>query len=220
MPFYSKISVFFLLVVLVLHRNKAVAQENFYLENERTFYGGLVAGTNLAQVDGDDFAGYTKKALNVGGIVYIKLGGNLALSTEILYSQKGSKSKVPQELSAGYVITSYGINLNYAEIPLLINYFDKRKSHFGGGFSYSRLASSSEYITTNPVQVFNLNNYPFKKSDYNLILAGNLHMYKGLFLNIRFQYSIVPIRDKIPQSYTKAPQYNNLWVIRLMYLFI
>jgi hypothetical protein len=193
---------------------------NFYLENDRTFYGGLLAGVNLAQVDGDDFAGYTKKGFNLGGIVYTRLDANIMLSLEILYVQKGSKAKEPQELSAGYVITDYGINLNYAEVPIMINYVDDHKNNFGGGFSYSRLGTSSEYISTNPAQTFDLNKYPFKKSDYNLVLGGSLHLYKNFYLNGHFQYSLVPIRDKIPQTYTKAPQYNNVVVFRLMYLFM
>lgn len=199
---------------------RAYAQSSMYLENDRTFYAGLIAGANFTQIDGDDFAGYDKQGLNVGGIVYTKLDEHLAVSLEILYAQKGSKSKYAQELDPGFFITTYGASLNYAEIPVLVNYFDKRKHHFGGGFSYSRLATVKEYITTNPPQAYNLEQYPFKKSDINLILNGDVHLYKGLFLNIRFQYSILPVREKIPQSYTKAPQFNNVWAIRLMYLFI
>ncbi len=197
----------------------AYAQSNYYTENERKFYGGLVMGTNFIQVDGDQFAGYNKIGLNVGGIMYLKLSEQLAASMEILYSQKGSKSVQTKTIGTGYAITAYGITLNYAEIPVLINLIDKHKSHFGAGFSYSRLATSSEYITTNPPQVFDLTKYPFNKSDINWILSGNLHLWKGLYLNGRFQYSLIPIRDKIPQSYAKATQYNNLWVMRLMYLF-
>lgn len=198
----------------------AFAQKGYYIEDERTFYGGVVAGANFLQVDGDYFAGYHKVGFNMGGIVYTKLDEHLAASLEILYAQKGARSTEAQQIASGQYITTYGIDLKYAEIPVMINYFDKRKSHFGGGFSYSRLASSSEYITTSPAQNFDLNKYPFKKSDYNIVLSGNLHCYKGFFLNIRFQYSLVSIRDNIPQDYSKAAQFNNLWVVRVMYLFM
>ena len=61
----------------------------------------------------------------------------------------------------------------------------------------------------------------FRKADLNLILGGNLHLIKGLFLNLRFQYSLIPIRTKenINLDYGRAEQYNNLFTLRLMYLF-
>lgn len=199
----------------------ASAQDEEEMYENRTFYGGLVLGTNFAQIDGDNFAGYNKVGLNVGGLVYIKLDEHIATSLEILYSQKGSKSKSPQVLAPGYYITKYGVNLNYAEVPVMINYFDKRKSHFGAGLSYSQLASSNENIATNPAPViaYDQTKYPFKKSDLNLLLSGSLHMYKGFFLNLRFQYSLITIRNSVP-NVTRAEQFNNMWTLRVMYLFM
>jgi hypothetical protein len=146
---------------------------------------------------------------------------HVAASMEVLYSQKGSKSKEPQLLAAGYYINTYGVTLNYGEIPVMINYFDDHKNHFGGGFSYSRLGSSKEYITTTPPPAtpFREHDYPFKKSDINLLLGGSLHVYKGFFLNLRFQYSLLSIRNNVP-NITRGAQFNNLWTIRVMYLFM
>lgn len=184
----------------------------------RTFYGGLVLGTNLAQVDGDNFAGYHKAGLNFGAIVYTKMADHLAASLEILYSQKGSRATIAQAIQPGVYISKYGIDLSYAEIPVMINYFDQRKSHFGGGLSYAQLASSNEYMNSNQAPI-DLTKYPFKKRDINLLLSGNLHLYKGFFLNMRFQYSLLSIRDNVP-GVTKGAQYNNTWVLRVMYLFM
>lgn len=206
-------------LLLLCCTGSAIAQ-SYYIEDERTFYGGLIAGTNFTQVDGDNFAGYHKVGFNLGGIVYTKLDEHLAASMEVLYTQKGAKSKDFFTISPGMYITNYGITLNYAEVPLMLNYFDKRKSHFGAGVSYSRLGTVKEFITTSPAQYVNLNDYPFKKSDYNLLLSGNLHCWKGLFLNMRFQYSLISIRDKTPNNYGRGEQYNNVVSIRLMYLFM
>lgn len=201
---------------------QAAAQNpgDYYLEDPRTFYGGVLAGTNFSQVDGDSYAGYHKLGLNVGGIMYAHLGEHLAGSIEILFSQKGSRGHRAQESGNGSVISKYRIDLNYAEIPLQINYFDKRRSHFGGGLSYSQLVSSKEDIIAGGQQV-NTDTLRFRKADLNLILGGNLHLIKGLFLNLRFQYSLIPIRTKenINLDYGRAEQYNNLFTLRLMYLF-
>lgn len=208
---------FFVLAALISGR---VYSQNYYLDDERTFYGGVIAGVNFTQVDGDNFAGYHKMGFNVGGIVYTKLDEHFAASLEILYTQKGAKSKGFFNDNSGYVITDYGITLNYAEIPFMICYFDKRKSHFGGGISYSRLGTAQEHITTVPASTAKLDDYPFKKSDYNLLLSGNLHCWKGIFLNLRFQYSLLSIRDKVPQYFGRGEQFNNMWTIRMMYLFM
>ena len=173
----------------------------------------------MFEVDGDDIKGYNKVGFNVGAIVYSKIDEHIAASLEILYSQKGSRLPSPVELNQGEYITNYKINLNYAEVPVLINYFDRRKSNFGGGFSLSRLATSYESLTIAPARSIDLNKFPFNKYDLNIVLGGNLHLYQGFFANIRFQYSLISIRNHIPTDTQTGSQYNNMWVIRLMYLF-
>jgi len=197
-----------------------------YIEEPRLFYGGLIVGGNFSQVDGDYYAGYRKVGLNAGGIAYAQLKKHLALSLEILYSEKGSKSDGPQPSPAEpkIIVTKYGINSQYAEIPVMVNYFDKRKSHFGVGVSYSRLIASKETLqidTFVSVQNVDLNSkYPFRKDNFDLLAGIELHLVKGLFLNVRFQYSITPIRSQLPPAaYARATEYNNMWVLRLMYLF-
>ncbi|MEI8280696.1 MAG: outer membrane beta-barrel protein [Bacteroidota bacterium] len=215
-----------LIVVLIFTTffSTSYAQSSYYIEEQRVFYGGLIIGSNFTQVDGDNFAGYHKMGLNVGGIVYATFSEHVAASLEILYSQKGSRSSVPTlSNSQAYAINKYGIDLNYAEVPVQINYFDKRKSHFGAGFSYSQLASSNEYVQTSPTYPVTGNlaeKYQFKKYDLNFIIGGNLHLVKGLFMNIRFQYSLLPVRKDNPPEIGRAEQYNNMWTVRLMYLFM
>ncbi len=197
---------------------------HMYIERPRVFYGGALAGANFCQVDGDYFAGYHKVGLNVGGIVYAQLARHAALSLEILYSQKGSKSARPKAsltLPDTY-ITKYGIALNYAEVPVMINYFDKRKSHFGVGVSYGRLVSSSENLQIDSLNIKRSidfkNKYPFNPNALDLLAGFELHLWKGLFLNVRFQYSLMPVRKDVPPDYARSTQSNNLWVMRLMYL--
>ncbi len=196
---------------------------SYYEEVPRTFYGGVLVGANLSQVDGDAYAGYNKVGLNVGGIVYTRLAQHTALSLEILFSQKGARGNQVQQLRASdSFLTAYAINLNYAEIPVMFNYFDRRRSHFGAGFSYSQLISGEEQIEVtrgNVVSAIDASQYPFRKSDVNFVAGGNLHLWKGLFLNARFQYSLFSVRKQHYPGIGRAEQYNNLWTVRLMYLF-
>lgn len=210
----------FLILLITLCVCGQTSAQRYYDDDYRTFYGGLIAGTNFTQVDGDNFAGYHKVGFNVGGVVYSKIDEHMVASMEVLYSQKGAKSKDYFTVSPGQYITDYGITLNYAEVPIMIYYFEQNKSHFGGGISYSRLGTAKEHIKTVPSTNIDLNDYPFKKSDYNLLLSGSLRCWKGLFLNLRFQYSLISIRNNTPQSYSRGQQFNNVWTVRLMYLIM
>lgn len=219
-------------IILAGFAGQVRAQDTWYVQEERTFYAGFLAGANFSQVDGDDFRGYHKVGLNVGGIVYARLDEHLAASLEILFSQKGAKGNLPTQLTPfingssvkqSAVMNNYHLDLNYAEVPVMLNYFDKRKSHFGAGLSYSQLVQSTEKFTTdvplNPA--YNQFDYPMKKMDLNLLLSGNLHLWQGLFLNVRFQYSLLTIRKDVDANLGRSnQQYNNMFVLRVMYLFI
>ena len=217
-------------VILMAFCVPALAQEEddeephgLYVEKPHVITVGVLAGANFSQVDGDNYAGYRKVGANLGGIGHIRIYRHVAFSFEMLYSQKGAKSDIIRfsTLDSTTAALKYGIRLNYVEIPLMLNYFDKRKSHVGVGFSYSRLLNSSETLVTNPPTALDLNNYPFRKDNYDLIAGADLHLWKGLFFNVRFQYSLTPIRTYSPPGFSRAQdQYSNLWAVRMMYLFM
>jgi hypothetical protein len=198
-------------------------------DDDKIFYGGAILGGNFTQVDGDNFAGYHKIGLNAGLIVYAKLAPNVAASMELLYAQKGARAGGGQLPARAFdqstVFTKFNTKLNYAEIPILLNYFDEKKSNFGGGFSYSQLVSSKENYATSSGAVYDKGAilFPFKKYDLNFILNGNAALYKGLFLNLRFAYSLLTIRgggNRNPITTHQARQIsNNIWTLRLMYMF-
>jgi hypothetical protein len=218
-----KFGALLLFAMLLAAFSQAVNAQSYYEETQRTFYGGLLAGTNFTQVDGDNFAGYHKVGLNVGGIVYTQFAERFAASLEILFSQRGSRAHQTQPSNRQqFLISKYNIDLNYAEVPIMLNYFDRKKAHAGAGFSYAQLISSKETVVTTDASVnaIDLNDqYPFKKYDVNFLLGGSLHLYKGIFLSLRFQYSLLPVRKSIHPELGRAEQYNNSYVLRIMYLF-
>ena len=197
----------------------------FNAEDDRTFIGGLAFGGNFSQVDGDNFAGYHKAGWNAGVIVYSKLADQFAASMELLYAQKGSRAgqnQVPKRANdQSTILYDYKIKLNYAEIPILLNYFDRRKSNFGAGFSYAQLFSSKEiYTRDGGVVVENdAKLFPFRKFDINLVLNGNAHIWNGFFLNLRFQYSLLSVRNAYNYVTGRENQFNNVWCTRVVYIF-
>ncbi len=194
-------------------------------DDDRVFFGGLEVGGNFSQVDGDNFAGYHKAGWNLGVIVYTKLADQFAASMELLYAQKGSRAsqgQVPRYANdQNTILTDYKIVLNYAEVPILLNYFDKRKSNFGAGFSYAQLFKSQETYKDGQGNLYenDASIYPFKKYDINFILNGNAHLWKGLSFNLRFQYSLIPVRSAYNNITGLRPQFNHLWCTRFVYLF-
>lgn len=197
--------------------------QNYYIDNERTFFGGLVGGVNLAQVSGDNYRGYDKVGMNVGGKVYLPLTSEIVASIEILYTQKGSVGKEVTSAGAvrGVTVSNYSISLDYAEVPVMINYFFPGKTHVGAGISYGRLVRSSEKGITVPDQNFDPAKYPFNKSAIDFILDGNIRVYKGLFINPRFQYSIIKLRDEknIAPYFYGSSQFSVVFGLRVAYFF-
>jgi hypothetical protein len=208
------------LLVLNVMSNPVNAQESFYVQDDNTFKGFVAAGGNFSQIDGDNYAGYSKAGINAGAGVLMMLGKDVGAGLELLYSRKGSRSNaVKPSTTYAFDILSYKAILNYVDIPLQLYYVDKRKDQFGAGLSYSRLINQSEVFDTNPAQNLKSEDYPFKKSDYCFVLTGNVHVTGGFYVSARFQYSLVSIRGNVPPGFGRTEQYNHMWTMRLMYMF-
>ncbi len=202
---------------------RSVAQSNFYEEVPKVFNGGLILGANFTQVDGDTYYGYHKVGLNTGGVVYIHFNQKFGATLEFIYSQKGSRGEaVTESPSIGTYVAKYFMNLNYVEVPLTFHVM-LHDVDFEAGASYARLVKSSEWIQADyPVIIDPVLN-SFYTSDLEYIFGISKKIYKKLYGNIRFQYSIISIRanDHIPLDfgYGNNGQWNNLFNFRMMYLF-
>lgn len=185
--------------------------------------GGLVAGANFSQVDGDGYKGYDKFGFTGGGILYLPFGNNvglpfdatIALSLEVLYEQKGAHGN-------GAVfntnVTGQDIRLHYAEVPIQLNLFrGTRKSNFGMGLALGYLGFSEETIEEDNTTTIK-NGYPFHEFDLSYVLTGNIHVFKGLFISPRFEYSLISVRNNNSRFGGRDQQFNNTVSVRLMYL--
>lgn len=180
--------------------------------------GGIISGFNLTQVDGDEYAGYKKFGLHLGGTAIIPLKHNFSLGLELLYNEKGS-----YERSFGsYDSLEYTLRLNYAEVPIIIRYIDKDMAGLGLGFSYGRLVNAKEW-QNGDFSKWNTNTGPYKTEDYSVIVEAFFKIYGGLKANIRYSYSMYRLRTRDYYTGTKFKetrhQYNNCITFRLMYIF-
>ena len=202
--------------------NMPLARAQYDYDHPRPV-GGLLAGANFTQVDGDGYKGYNKISPAGGGILYLPVRnaglpveGTLAWSMEVLYSGKGAFG---QGSGAATNVQRQKISLVYAEIPLQLNYWrGPRKSIYGAGFAVGYLGASEEEISTVSGQTYN---FPFRKLDVSFIATANFHIGYGFFVAPRFQYSLASIRkpDAALSSFGRPEQFNNVWSVKLMYLF-
>jgi hypothetical protein len=226
-----RLSLAFLLFFLGSSLSSAWAQSSYYVEQPHLeFEGGLIFGTNFTQIDGDTYSGYHNVGLNTGALVYIHFTQRWGISMELLYSQKGSRSATTvNDPNLGLEIQQYGIQLNYAEIPLMVHYRQKVAlmenpvlTDFELGFSYSRLISSSEWAYMSQPFIINPSSNYFNNTDIEGVIGIATKLYKNLHVNFRYQYSLTTIRpaSRVPLGFSYGDgQYNNVCVLRLIYYF-
>lgn len=190
------------------------------------FKGGFYIGANGSQVDGDNFVGYYKLGLNIGATAMYPLSKSFDVAMEILYSQKGSQSKMiegyPQQLF---------FKLDYIEVPLLINYRsspeinkanqgkDLDKVTLTAGVSVARLV----YDTLVTYQIpFGQQNLPqvrsLNKTDYDVVLGGAYQLTDRIQINIRYNYSMAQMGASANSRSRNQGMFNNVISFRIGYI--
>lgn len=199
-------------------------------------YGAFSTGLNLTQVDGDEEYGYKKFGFTGGPSVIKPFGKNRnwSVTMELLFSMKGSRQRSdfsPADSIADSLsyYDGYKLDLNYVEIPLLVHYTDKKMIAAGVGFSYGQRVGYKELEDHNDITGWrhvDTAACPYENVDLSVIADLRIRLYKRLWLNGRFTYSMLPIRTRefvvagTPDDvkWTRK-QYNNVISIRLTYIF-
>lgn len=210
----------------------------FFSASAQRFLGSLSAGMNLSQVDGDEEYGFKKVGLNVGPAISYPFGKDRkwSLTMELLFSQIGSKQR--SEYANDTTIDTnnvkyydgYKLNLTYVQLPLLVHFTDKKVIAAGVGFLYGQLVDVKEWEDHNDgrgmVRIDSTTlKGPYKKYDLQVIADVRIRLWKHLWLDGRYGYSVLPIRTREYQNPYKPSdtwtrkQYNNVITLRLTYIF-
>ncbi len=186
------------------------------LHAQSRFKGGIVVGFNAAQIDGDASAGYNKVGLNAGARVLIELKGRYQISTEILLSQRGSRT-TERESAINRTCT-----LNYLEVPVLLNIRDWRKKsddeqeYYKVGFSIGLVYGRLFKATSNPSFFHAPVLDKFATND--LSFAAGLHY----FINPHWSLSsrVAKSFNKLfnPEKYPNDPLAGGFFALRSHYL--
>lgn len=207
------------------------------------FVGFASAGANFAQIEGDDVHGFTKVGANGGAgvLVYLNEKQTWSVSAELLYAQKGAYKRAYfdttnyaasmfQDVDYDVPFKDYAkcnISLDYVQIPVLFHYDDLLTGcKIGLGFSWSRLVRAKE-IYNGYTRTISARSNTYKKSDWNVMADVDIRLYKNLSLNLRYEYSLVPVRE-LEYVYVKNGGYeepewhkyfNHVVTLRLTYYF-
>lgn len=154
------------------------------------FDASILGGISAAQIDGDDLAGFNKLGLHGGLKVGYFLKPKLHLSTELLYSQRGSSASV----SFGSPIESTNIDLKYLELPVIVSFMDwyvedsyhKVRAEVGLSYAYQFQASAQNSF-------FEGNEDLFATSDVSFLAGLAYRFNERLGVNARYTRSIIPL---------------------------
>jgi len=179
------------------------------------FEGGVLAGLNASQVDGDTYSGYNKPGIVAGGFVQTNLSRMIFTGMELKFTQKGSR-KNPDPKAIDYQ-PSYLMRLSYAEIPLYLGVRTSEKISVLAGLSAGYLIRGTEYYDNEkldePVK------HPFNVIDVQGFLGFRFKLSNRLFIDLRGAYSLLPIRAKPGNStiYWDDSQFSNLLATTILY---
>ena len=108
--------------------------------------GELFLGGNITQVDGDECYRFRKAGIHAGAGALIPLTSWLDVGLEVLFNQKGAYKGDSINQHLGLYTGTYKLNLNYAEIPVMVYFTDKERYSLGVGVSYGRVVGLQEYV--------------------------------------------------------------------------
>lgn len=188
-------------------------------------HGFVSSGITFSQIEGDELKGFRKYGYTggVGALTAISGNGRWGLSVEAIFSQRGTYDNSGDP----YAMT---MTLNYVDIPLLLHYQDPYGGMLlGAGLTYGRLvAQPNGKILFNPYSMVpDTSDMTFLSNDLCATLDFRFTVWKGLQLNLRWQYSLMAIKRQWHFDIYRQGRwishdndcYNNAISLRLIYQF-
>jgi hypothetical protein len=110
--------------------------------------------------------------------------------------------------------------MSYVEIPMLINYKDKKAVSFAAGVCVGRLINYNYSENGYPALVPRDLNLDKNKIDYSAVAEASYNFLGNLWINLRYQYSIVPFStNNVSSKYKRFGAFHNSVGIRIKYVF-
>lgn len=195
--------------------------------NDQVIHAYPVLGVTVSQMEGDELKGFDKVGFTagVGALMDVGDGDMWKMSVEADFSQRGAKNVTADPYSL------LGFTLNYVDIPLMFHYQDPYGGLVAGlGLGYSRLVQQPHgEIRYQPTYFIpDTSNMSFLKNDLAIVADIRFTLWKGLKLNLRYQYSLIPVKKSMTfTEYTTSEKFetwsndcfNSSISVRLLYVF-
>jgi len=210
---------FILIIFLGFHTSQIFAQR---------IMGEAIVGFNLSKVEGDlvnnGIFKFQKPGLNIGLGAIIPINEMFSVNIQMLFSQKGAYKKYsPYSDSAK---PYYHTRLDYAEVPLLFSYHDKKGLTLSTGISYSRLVRI-KWVEYGNTLSNSINDGYYDLDSFDWIADFKYRIWQNTHINIRYQWGLKSIwsgddgdllttRENKTQS---SDQRNSLISVRLIWIF-
>ena len=175
------------------------------------FEGGFFGGFSASQIDGDLFSGYNKIGITAGAYITRKINRNFNLKTEIRFIQKGAFKRNTENDP-----TLFKTSLQYAEVPILLQYFHNKKLFFEAGLVPEVLLTDKEEDQDGLISYEPYNRFSLEGT------AGIGYFFNNnLALGARHNYSLLPVRDHASGQSLRLNrgQYNSVISFSLYYHF-
>jgi hypothetical protein len=178
------------------------------------FEGGVLVGLNATQVDGDNYSGYHKPGIALGGYVQTNLSRTVYAGMELKFAQKGSRN-IDSLAIQGQI--KYIMRLNYVDLPVYLGIHTSERISLLVGVSPGYLIRGTEYNDYGKLS--EQDQKAFSEFDLQGLLGFRLQLTKRLFVDLRGAYSVLPIRKQKgdPLWYWKSNQFNNLLSTTVLY---
>lgn len=160
------------------------------------FGGGLSVGMNAAQINGDSASGFNKVGLNAGVLINRKLNKSFSWQFELLYSRKGSRTRVDTNTS-GPPSRYFHNKLTYVEVPILLNWNVYERFRVQAGFCYAILNDATH---EEPIGVITNTTRSFYRTDYNTVFGLEYDLTNKFSVNVRYTNSLINISRYSPSS--------------------
>jgi hypothetical protein len=169
-------------------------------------------GGNLAQIDGDQLAGFDQIGLNLGAGIKYNLSPIIDVGTEFLYSSRGSANSLLQRN-----IQRIGLRLTYADVPVIVTFKDwyvedgnYSRVFLQTGAQYSRFINGS---TNHPEFEYPLTK--IKNSDLSYLIGFGFNFSPRFGLAARYTRSLYTVYDEVIKKVGNFKLYY--WAIRFEY---
>ena len=176
------------------------------------FDGGILAGFNGTQVEGDTYKGYNKPGAVAGFYVQTDLAPAIFAAMEIKFNQKGARKKVTTKDPEKYIM-----RLNYIDLPVYMAFRTSDRGSILAGIQPGYLLSGKEFDNYGEFQPDDRNT--FNSFDLQALIGFQFDFLDQVKADLRFALSVLPVRDKPGESnyYWLNSQFNNVISLALYY---